>query len=71
MCPAGKSLYRTGASNVNNGYVGAHFRGAKRDGAPCALRDQCLRTPTTTVVLSVDFFRGRKNAETETHTMRM
>ncbi len=38
VCPAGKSLYRTGAANVSNGYVGAHFRGAKRDCAPCALR---------------------------------
>ena len=41
VCPAGKSLYRTGASNVTNGYVGAHFRGAKRDGAPCALCAPC------------------------------
>ncbi len=40
VCPAGKSLYRTGAANVFNGYVGAHFRGAKRDCAPCALRAQ-------------------------------
>ena len=44
VCPAGKSLYRKGASNVTNGVVGEHFRGAKRDGAPCALRAQCLRT---------------------------
>ena len=70
-CPAGKSLYRKGASNVTNGYVGEHLRGAKRDCAPCALRDQCLRTPTTTVVRNVAFFRGRADAETETHTMRM
>ena len=46
-------------------------RDAKRDGVPCALRDQCLRTPTTTVVRNVAFFRGREDAETETHTMRM
>ena len=26
VCPAGKSLYRKGASNVTNGYVGEHFR---------------------------------------------
>ena len=71
VCPAGKSLYRKGASHVTNGYVGEHVRGAKRDGAPCTLRDQCLRTPTPTVVRNVAFFRGREDAETETHTMRM
>ena len=71
VCPAGKSLYRTGAANVSNGYVGAHFRGAKRDCAPCALRAQCLRKPETSVVRTVAFLRGREDAETETHTMRM
>ena len=69
--PAGKSRYRKGASHVTNGYVGDHVRGATRDGAPCALRDHCLPTPTTTVVRNVAFFRGRADAETETHTMRM
>ena len=71
VCPAGKSLNRRGARNVTNGYVGEHFQGAKRDCAPCALRDQCLRTPTSTVVRNVAFFRGREDAEAETHTMRM
>ena len=69
--PAGKLLYRKGASNITNGYVGEHFRGAKRDCAPCALRDRCLRTPTTTVVRNVAFFHGREDAATEAHTMRM
>ena len=36
VCPAGKSLYRTGAANVSSGYNGAHFRGAQHDRAPCA-----------------------------------
>ena len=71
VCPAGKALYRKGASNMTNGYVGEHFRGAKRDCAPCALRAQCLRTPETTVVRNVAFFRGREDAASETHTMRM
>ena len=71
VCPAGNSLYRKGASNVTNGYVGEHFRGAKRDCAPCALRAQCLRTPETTAVRNVAFFRGREHADGETHTMRM
>ena len=71
VCPAGKSLNRRGARNVTNGHVGEHFQGAKRVCAACALRDQCLRTPTTTVVRNVAFFRGREDAEAETHTMRM
>ena len=70
-CPAKKSLYRKGARTVTNGVVGEHFRGAKRDCAPCALRAQCLRTPETTVVRNVAFLRGREDAEAETHTMRM
>ena len=71
VCPAGKSLYRKGANNVTNGNVGEHFRGAKRDCVPCAMRTQCLRTPETTVVRNVAFFRGRLDAASETHTMRM
>ena len=59
VCPAGKSLYRKGRSNVTKGYVGEHFRGAKRDCMPCALRDKCLRTPDTTAVRNVAFFRER------------
>ena len=68
---ARKSLYRTGAANVHNGYAWAHVRGAKRDCAPCALRAQCLRKPETSVVRTVALWRGREDAATETHTMRM
>ena len=76
VCPAGKSLYRKGASNVTNGYVGEHFRGAKRDCAPCARRAKCLRTPETTAVRSVAFLRERVPTEPtrtpkNTHTTRM
>ena len=75
VCPAGKSLYRKGASNVTNDYVGEHVRGAKRDCVPCTLRAQCLCTPDTTDVRHVAFFRGRVEPGTpqprETHTMRM
>ena len=76
VCPAGKSLYRKGASNVTNGYVGEHFRGAMRDCAPCALRTHCLRTPETTVVRNVAFLRGRVSPAPapmpkDTHTTRM
>ena len=74
-CPAGKSLYRKGRANMTKDYVGEHFRGAKRDCVPCALRAQCLRTPDTTAVRDVAFFRGRVESAArhprETHTMRM
>ena len=43
---------------MTKAYVGEHFRGAKRDCVPCALRTQCLRTPDT-------------RHPRETHTMRM
>ena len=56
---------------MTNGYVGEHVRGAKRDCAPCALRAPWLRTPETTVVRNVAFFRGRDAAAVETHTTRM
>jgi transposase len=59
VCPAGKSLYRKGASNITRDHIGEHFRGAKRDCGPCPLRPQCLRTPATTPVRNVAFFRDR------------
>jgi hypothetical protein len=71
VCPAGKSLYRKGQHLVTNGFVAEHFRGAKRDCQPCALRAQCLRTPEQTVARQVAFFRGRAEPAPETHTARM
>ena len=59
ICPAGKSLNRRGAANVTGGHVGEHFQGAQRDCGPCPLRAQCLRTPGTTPVRNVAFFRDR------------
>ncbi|MGH8701432.1 MAG: IS1182 family transposase [Burkholderiales bacterium] len=73
VCPAGKSLYRKGAVNVTNGFVGAHFRGAKRDCLPCTQRARCLRAPETTPVRNVAFFHGRVEPppKPESHTARM
>ena len=71
VCPAGKTLYRKGSRNVTDGFIGEHFRGTKRDCVPCARRAQCLRTPETTAVRNVAFFRGRVDAKRETHTGRM
>ena len=60
---------------MTNGYVGAHFRGAKRDCVPCAHRARCLRTLATTAVRNVAFFHGRvaqpPPAQSETATQRM
>ncbi len=71
VCPAGKSLYRKGSAIVTNGYVGAQFQGTLRDCLPCARRTQCLRTPATTKVRHVTFFRGRVAPKAETYTARM
>ena len=75
ICPAGKSLYRRGQSRITKDYLGEHFRGAKRDCVPCTLRAQYVRTPDTTDVRNVAFFRGRVEPDTlqprDTHTMRM
>jgi transposase len=57
VCPAGKSLYRTGQSNQTRGYVAEHFRGAKRDCVPCEQRARCLRHPERTPTRQVAFFR--------------
>jgi transposase len=57
VCPAGKSLYRKGQSNVTRGYVAEHFRGTKRDCVPCAHRARCLRHPERTPTRQVAFYR--------------
>jgi transposase len=71
VCPAGKSLYRTGRALVTKGYVADHFRGAKRDCGPCTHRARCLRTPDTTPTRQVAFFHGRADDAPVTHTARM
>lgn len=63
VCPAGKSLQRRGAARVTRDHIGAHFQGTKRDCGPCTLRAQCLRTPDTTPVRNVAFFRGRVSTQ--------
>jgi hypothetical protein len=61
----------TGAARVTRDHIGAHFRGAKRDCGPCALRAQCLRTPETTPVRNVAFFHGRVSTRHVNHTALM
>ena len=71
VCPAGKSLYRKGKDLVTNGFVSEQFRGGKRDCGPCPLRAQCLRTPATTPVRNVAFFRGPSDPPAIHQTARM
>lgn len=71
ICPAGQALYRKGRALVINGFVADAFRGTKHACGPCPLRAQCLRTPDTTPVRNVAFFRGRVGADSETHADRM
>ena len=71
VCPAGKALNRDGHDHVNRDNIWDQFLGKKRDCAACALRALCLRTPATTPVRSVMFFRGKTAPLPETHTARM
>ena len=70
ICPAGKKLYQNGANCIHNELIGTKFQGAQRDCLPCALRDQCLRTPEKTKTRQVCFFRGRADPQ-ESATDRM
>jgi transposase len=71
VCPAGKSLYRSGRAVVTKGYVADHFRGAKRDCRPCPHRTRCLQKPDTTATRQVAFFHGRAPDAPPTHSARM
>ena len=71
ICPAGKKLYQNGSNCIHNGLIGNKFQGAQRDCLPCALRDQCLRTPEKTRTRQVMFFRGKVNPEDDHPVERM
>ena len=71
VCPAGKLLYSNGSHCTNKGRTHHKFTGAKRDCVPCALRDQCLRTPEQTAVRQVAFFhQNQGTAHKHTDAMR-
>lgn len=71
VCPAGKALYRKGATRLVNGFASEQFRGTVRDCMSCALRTQCLRTPDTTRVRNVAFIRERVAPKPETASRRL
>ena len=71
VCPAGKSLYRSGRAVVTTGYIADHFRGATRDCGPRPLRAPCLRTPDRTPTRQVACFRGMAAERADSYTARM
>lgn len=71
ICPAGKALYSNGSHCTTKGRTHHKFTGAKRDCVPCKLRDQCLRTPETTLVRQVAIFHQSQGlAHKHTDAMR-
>ena len=62
ICPAGKSLYRNGASCIHNGRLAVKFQGALRDCQPCSQRDKCLRKPQKTKARKSASFAARRPA---------
>lgn len=70
-CPAGKPLYRNGSHITVGGWTGVKFTAPKSACLPCPVRAQCLRTPNTTPVRQVVFFRSRAPNAPETFTAKM
>jgi hypothetical protein len=70
ICPAGKKLYSTGSHCTTNGRRHHKFQGAKRDCAPCHLRQRCLRHPERTPTRQVAFFEKNQRSPLE-FTKRM
>jgi transposase len=71
VCPAGKKLYASGSNCRINGFVAMKFKGTLRHCVPCAHRDRCLRTPQTTKVRQVAYFRSKAQPAIASATERM
>jgi hypothetical protein len=71
VCPAGKTLQRSGTHRDPRGFVGDRFRGSDKDCGNCPLRLQCLRNPDKPAGRQVTFFRGKAADAPETATARM
>jgi transposase len=59
VCPAGKKLYRSGASCNIDGRQAIKFKAAQGSCANCLMRPRCLRTPDQTSPRSIAVFVGR------------
>jgi transposase len=71
ICPAGKSLQRSGTHRDKKGYVGDRFRGSDAICQQCPLRTQCLRNPDKPAGRQVTFLRGKAADAPESATQRM
>ena len=71
ICPAGKTLQRSGTHQDKRGFVGDRFRGSDGDCQHCPLRKQCLRNPNKPAGRQVTFFRGKAPGTPESATTRM
>ena len=71
ICPAGKTLQRSGTHQDKQGFVGDRFRGSDHECQHCPLRKQCLRNPHKPAGRQVTFFRGKAPGTPETATARM
>jgi transposase len=71
ICPAGKSLQRSGTHKDQRGYVGDRFRGSDKDCQQCPLRIQCLRYPHQPAARQVTFFRTKTPDAPQSATQRM
>jgi len=71
ICPAGKSLYRSGTNIDIKGHLANKFKGTKRDCVPCPLRSQCLKYPDRTRVRQVAFFHGQTDKKRSSLTQKM
>jgi hypothetical protein len=71
ICPAGKRLYRSGASANSKGFLSARFKGPKSACLPCRLRVQCLQKPDITECRQVAFFYGRSEKKKNSFTEKM
>ena len=71
ICPAGKSLQRSGTHRDKRGFVGDRFRGSDKLCGACPLRNQCLKNPDKSAGRQVTFFRGKAADAPESATTRM
>lgn len=71
ICPAGKSLQRSGTHRDQRGFVGDRFRGSDQLCGACPLRNRCLKNPDKPAGRQVTFFRGKAPDAPESATTRM
>jgi transposase len=71
ICPAGKSLQRSGTHRDKRGFIGDRFRAADSTCQHCPLRTRCLRNPDKLAGRQVTFFKDKAPDAPESATARM